>query len=90
MATGIGEAAKSDSPVLVLPRSFTRGAAFQLAMDQDAFTTSLGADAHRVPTPETAVADVVRAIAPRCANDDRGAEPAAGCRPHRRWAASAG
>ncbi len=61
-ATGIGEAAKSDSPVLVLAAEASRGALHSnFAMDQDAFTTSLGADAHRVHTPETAVADVVRA-----------------------------
>src|SRR5699024_7384926 len=61
-ATGIGEAAKSDSPVLVLAAEASRGAVHSnFAMDQDGFATSLGADAHRVHTPETAIADTVRA-----------------------------
>ncbi|HEY4535627.1 MAG TPA: thiamine pyrophosphate-binding protein [Enteractinococcus sp.] len=61
-ATGIGEAAKSDSPVLVLAAEASRGALHSnFAMDQDGFATSLGATAHRVHTPETAIADVLRA-----------------------------
>ncbi|GAA2027923.1 thiamine pyrophosphate-binding protein [Yaniella flava] len=61
-ATGIGEAAKSDSPVLVLAAEASRGAVHSnFAMDQDGFATSLGAKAHRVHTPETAVADTLRA-----------------------------
>ncbi|NWN88490.1 MAG: thiamine pyrophosphate-binding protein [Micrococcaceae bacterium] len=61
-ATGIGEAAKSDSPVLVLAAEASRGAVHSnFAMDQDGFATSLGANAHRVHTPETAVADTLRA-----------------------------
>lgn len=61
-ATGIGEAAKSDSPVLVLAAEASRGALHSnFAMDQDGFATSLGAEAHRIHTPETAIADVVRA-----------------------------
>lgn len=61
-ATGIGEAAKSDSPVLVLAAEASRGAVHSnFAMDQTGFATSLGAAAHRVHTPETAVADTLRA-----------------------------
>ena len=61
-ATGIGEAAKSDSPVLVLAAEASRGALHSnFAMDQHGFATSLGAEAHRVHTPQTAIADVVRA-----------------------------
>lgn len=61
-ATGIGEAAKSDSPVLVLAAEASRGAVHSnFAMDQAGFATSLGAAAHRVHTPETAIADVLRA-----------------------------
>ena len=61
-ATGIGEAAKSDSPVLVLAAEASQGAVHSnFAMDQIGFATSLGAAAHRVHTPETAIADVVRA-----------------------------
>ncbi|GAA4476354.1 thiamine pyrophosphate-binding protein [Enteractinococcus fodinae] len=61
-ATGIGEAAKSDSPVLVLAAEASRGAVHSnFAMDQAGFATSLGAAAHRVHTPETAIADVMRA-----------------------------
>lgn len=61
-ATGIGEAAKSDSPVLVLAAEASRGAVHSnFAMDQTGFATSLGAAAHRVHTPETAIDDVLRA-----------------------------
>ena len=61
-ATGIGEAAKSDSPVLVLAAEASRGAIHSnFAMDQTALATSVGAAAHRVHTPDTAIADVVRA-----------------------------
>ena len=61
-ATGIGEAAKSDSPVLVLAAEASQGAVHSnFAMDQNGFATSLGAAAHRVHTPETAIDDVVRA-----------------------------
>lgn len=61
-ATGIGEAAKSDTPVLVLAAEASRGAVHSnFAMDQAGFATSLGADAHRVHTPETAIMDTLRA-----------------------------
>lgn len=61
-ATGIGEAAKSDTPVLVLAAEASRGAVHSnFAMDQAGFVTSLGADAHRVHTPETAITDTLRA-----------------------------
>lgn len=61
-ATGIGEAAKSDSPVIVLAAEASRGAVHSnFAMDQPGFATSLGAAAHRVHTPETAIDDVLRA-----------------------------
>jgi thiamine pyrophosphate-dependent acetolactate synthase large subunit-like protein len=61
-ATGIGEAAKSDSPVLVLAAEASQGAVHSnFAMDQTGFATSLGAVAHRVHTPETAIDDVLRA-----------------------------
>ena len=61
-ATGIGEAAKSDTPVLVLAAEASRGAVHSnFSMDQAGFATSLGAAAHRVHTPETAIADVLRA-----------------------------
>lgn len=61
-ATGIGEATKSDTPVVVLAAEASRGALHSnFAMDQTGFATSLGAAAHRVHTPDTAVADTLRA-----------------------------
>lgn len=61
-ATGIGEAAKSDSPVLVLAAEASQGAVHSnFAMDQTGFATSLGAATHRVHTTETAIVDVLRA-----------------------------
>src|SRR5699024_7466219 len=59
-ATGIGEAAKSDTPVLVLAAEASRGAVHSnFAMDQTGFVTSLGAAAHRVHTPPTAITDTL-------------------------------
>lgn len=61
-ATGIGEATKSDTPVLVLAAEASRGALHSnFAMDQTGLAVSLGAAAHRVHTPHTAVADTLRA-----------------------------
>jgi len=68
--TGIGEAAKSRTPVIVLsgdtpPTQKTSN----FWIDQDAAAESVGAVAERVHSAETAVADVVRAF--RLARDER-------------------
>lgn len=60
--TGIGEAAKSRTPMIVLtadtPAPATRS---NFNIDQDALSISVGAVAERVHSAETAVADTVRA-----------------------------
>jgi acetolactate synthase I/II/III large subunit len=61
-ATGIGEAAKSRTPMLVLAAE-TAGAAVRsnFAMDQPGFARSVGAVSERVHSAASAVADTVRA-----------------------------
>ena len=60
--TGIAEAAKSRTPLLVLAAD-TGAAAVRsnFRIDQDALVTAVGAVAERVHTPASAAADVVRA-----------------------------
>ncbi|WP_372460697.1 thiamine pyrophosphate-binding protein [Actinomycetospora endophytica] len=60
--TGIGEAAKSRTPLLVLAAD-TPGAQVRsnFRVDQDALARSVGAVAERVHSPASAAADVVRA-----------------------------
>jgi acetolactate synthase-1/2/3 large subunit len=61
--TGIGEAAKSRTPMIVLTAD-TQAAAIRsnFKIDQDALARSVGAMAERIHSPETAVADTVRAF----------------------------
>ncbi|CEA09766.1 Sulfoacetaldehyde acetyltransferase [Arthrobacter saudimassiliensis] len=61
-ATGIGEAAKSRTPLIVLTAD-TAGAAVRsnFRIDQDALARSLGAVPERIHSPAGAVADTVRA-----------------------------
>ncbi|OLF12174.1 acetolactate synthase [Actinophytocola xinjiangensis] len=68
--TGIAEAAKSRTPLLVLTGD-TPGAAVtsNFRIDQDAAVTAVGAVAERVHTPASAMADTVRAF--RQATHDR-------------------
>ncbi|WP_442790318.1 thiamine pyrophosphate-binding protein [Nocardia sp. CDC153] len=68
--TGIAEAAKSRTPLLVLAAD-TPGASVlsNFRVDQDALATAVGAVAERVHTPHSAVADTVRAF--RTARDQR-------------------
>ncbi|XAS70183.1 thiamine pyrophosphate-binding protein [Micrococcaceae bacterium Sec5.1] len=60
--TGIGEAAKSRTPMIVLtadtPASAVRS---NFTIDQDALARSVGAVAERVHSPQSAVADTLRA-----------------------------
>jgi len=60
--TGIGEAAKSRTPMIVLAAD-TAGAAVNsnFRIDQDALAISVGAVAERIHTPASAVADITRA-----------------------------
>jgi len=60
--TGIGEAAKSRTPLIVLAAD-TAGAAVNsnFRVDQDALAASVGAVAERVHSPASAVADISRA-----------------------------
>ncbi|BCW61265.1 thiamine pyrophosphate-binding protein [Arthrobacter sp. StoSoilB22] len=60
--TGIGEAAKSRTPMIVLTAD-TQAAAIRsnFKIDQDALARSVGAVAERIHSPATAVADTVRA-----------------------------
>jgi thiamine pyrophosphate-dependent acetolactate synthase large subunit-like protein len=60
--TGIGEAAKSRTPMIVLAAD-TAGAAVNsnFRVDQDALAASVGAVAERVHSPASAVADITRA-----------------------------
>ena len=69
-ATGIGEAAKSRTPVIVLAAEAS-GAAVgsNFSMDQPGFARSVLAEAHRVHSAASALADVVRAF--RTARDER-------------------
>lgn len=61
--TGIGEAAKSRTPLIVLTAD-TQAAAVRsnFKIDQDALARSVGAVAERVHSAESAVADTVRAV----------------------------
>jgi acetolactate synthase-1/2/3 large subunit len=61
--TGIGEAAKSRTPLIVLTAD-TQGAAVRsnFKIDQDALARSVGAVAERIHSAESAVADTVRAF----------------------------
>ncbi|MEX5298042.1 thiamine pyrophosphate-binding protein [Kocuria sp. CPCC 205292] len=69
-ATGIGEAAKSRTPLIVLTAD-TQAAAVHsnFRIDQDALARSVGAVAERVHSPASAAADVARAV--RRARNDR-------------------
>lgn len=61
-ATGIGEAAKSRTPMIVLTADVANGSVTSnFKIDQDALARSLGAVAERVHSPGTALADIVRA-----------------------------
>src|SRR5215218_6621716 len=68
--TGLAEAAKSRTPLLVLAAD-TPAAALRsnFRIDQDALVEAVGAVAERVHGPATAVADVARAV--RRAREDR-------------------
>lgn len=68
--TGIGEAAKSRTPVLVLAAE-TAGAAVNsnFAMDQDALASSVGAESHRVHSAASAVVDTLDAVTDWLASD---------------------
>ncbi|WP_309073915.1 thiamine pyrophosphate-binding protein [Paenarthrobacter sp.] len=61
--TGIGEAAKSRTPLIVLTAD-TQAAAIRsnFKIDQDGLARSVGAVAERIHSPATAVADTVRAF----------------------------
>lgn len=61
--TGIGEAAKSRTPMIVLTAD-TQGAAVRsnFKIDQDGLARSIGANAERIHSAETAVADTMRAF----------------------------
>ncbi|MDD7834548.1 thiamine pyrophosphate-binding protein [Paenarthrobacter sp. AB444] len=61
--TGVGEAAKSRTPMIVLTAD-TQAAATRsnFKIDQDALARSVGAVAERIHSPATAVADTVRAF----------------------------
>ncbi|GAA2872714.1 thiamine pyrophosphate-binding protein [Paenarthrobacter ilicis] len=61
--TGIGEAAKSRTPMIVLTAD-TQAAAIRsnFKIDQDGLARSIGAIAERIHSPSTAVADTVRAF----------------------------
>ncbi|MEO3934738.1 thiamine pyrophosphate-binding protein [Micrococcaceae bacterium Sec7.4] len=68
--TGIGEAAKSRTPLIVLTAD-TQGSAVRsnFKIDQDALARSVGAVSERIHSPATAVADTVRAF--RAARNER-------------------
>lgn len=69
-ATGLGEAAKSRTPLIVLAAEATPAAVgSNFAMDQPGLAHSVLAESFRVNSPATVVADVVRAF--RVARDDR-------------------
>ena len=61
--TGIAEAAKSRTPMVVLAADVGRGSVrSNFRVDQDGLAVAVGAVAERVHTAESAVADVVRAF----------------------------
>jgi acetolactate synthase-1/2/3 large subunit len=66
--TGITEAAKSRTPLLILAAEAT-AAASNFAIDQPAMARAVGAQAMRVSSAETAVDDAIRAFS--IARDDR-------------------
>ncbi len=69
-ATGIGEAAKSRTPLIVLAAEAAPSAVYSnFAIDQDSFATSVHAVSERVHSAESALADTVRAY--RTAVNDR-------------------
>ncbi|WP_334121981.1 thiamine pyrophosphate-binding protein [Glutamicibacter sp.] len=68
--TGIGEAAKSRTPLLILAAEAAPSAVYSnFAMDQDSFATSIYAISERVHSAESALADTVRAF--RTAQNER-------------------
>jgi acetolactate synthase I/II/III large subunit len=70
-ATGIGEAAKSRTAMIVLAAEAAPSAVYSnFAMDQDGFATSVYAVSERVHSAQTAVADTIRAYR-RAVNDRR-------------------
>lgn len=70
-ATGIGEAAKSRTPMIVLAAEAAPSAVYSnFAMDQDGFAASVYAVPERVHSAQSAVADTVRAYR-RALNDRR-------------------
>ncbi len=70
-ATGIGEAAKSRTPMIVLAAEAPPSTAYSnFAMDQDGFAASVYAIPERVHSAASAVADTVRAYR-RAVNDRR-------------------
>ncbi len=70
-ATGIGEAAKSRTPMIVLAAEAAPSAGYSnFAMDQDGFAASVYAVPERVHSAQSAVADTVRAYR-RAVNDRR-------------------
>ncbi|GAA3669004.1 thiamine pyrophosphate-binding protein [Arthrobacter ginkgonis] len=61
--TGIGEAAKSRTPMIVLTADTAASAIrSNFKIDQDALARSVGAVAERIHSPQSAVADTVRAF----------------------------
>lgn len=69
-ATGVGEAAKSRTPVIVLAAEASAASVgSNFSMDQPGLARALTADAHRVHTAASALDDVVRAF--RAARDER-------------------
>lgn len=69
-ATGIAEAAKSRTPVIVLAAEASATAVgSNFSMDQPGLARAVTAEAHRVHTPASALADVVRAF--RTAREER-------------------
>lgn len=61
-ATGIGEAAKSRTPMIVLAAEAAPSAVYSnFAMDQDALATSVHAVSERIHSAQSALADTVRA-----------------------------
>ncbi|MGP7812969.1 MULTISPECIES: thiamine pyrophosphate-binding protein [Micrococcaceae] len=69
-ATGIGEAAKSRTPMIVLAAEAAPSAVYSnFAMDQDSFAASVYAVSERIHSAQSAVADTVRAY--RTAVNDR-------------------
>ncbi|MEC3915661.1 thiamine pyrophosphate-binding protein [Nocardia sp. CDC160] len=68
--TGIAEAAKSRTPLLILAADTPAASVLSnFRVDQDALATAVGAAAERIHTPHSAVADTVRAF--RTARDQR-------------------